>query len=36
MKMEISVEATAAGIVSEVNVTEGVVVQEGDVIAVTE
>ncbi len=34
--MEIPIEATAAGIVSEVNVTEGVVVQEGNVIAVTE
>ena len=34
--MEIPVEAIAAGIVSEVNVTEGVVVQEGNVIAVTE
>ncbi|MDQ3772281.1 MAG: acetyl-CoA carboxylase biotin carboxyl carrier protein subunit [Actinomycetota bacterium] len=36
MKMEIPVEATAAGIVSEVNVTEGGVVQEGDVITVIE
>ncbi len=36
MKMEIPVEATAAGIVSEMNVTEGSVVQEGDVIAVIE
>ena len=34
--MEIPIEATAAGSVSEVNVTEGVVVQEGNVIAVTE
>jgi biotin carboxyl carrier protein len=36
MKMEIPVEATAAGKVSEVNVQEGGVVQEGDVIAVIE
>jgi biotin carboxyl carrier protein len=34
MKMEIPVEATASGTVSELNVTEGGVVQEGDVIAV--
>ena len=34
MKMEIPVEATAAGTVSSVAVTEGGVVQEGDVIAV--
>lgn len=34
MKMEIPVEATVAGTVSEVGVTEGGVVQEGDVIAV--
>ena len=34
MKMEIPVEATASGKVSEVNVSEGGVVQEGDVIAV--
>ena len=34
MKMEIPVEATAGGKVSEVNVAEGGVVQEGDVIAV--
>jgi biotin carboxyl carrier protein len=34
MKMEIPVEATASGTVSSVNVTEGGVVQEGDVIAV--
>jgi acetyl-CoA carboxylase biotin carboxyl carrier protein len=34
MKMEIPVEATAAGMVSELNVREGGVVQEGDVIAV--
>ena len=34
MKMEIPVEATAAGTVSELNVSEGGVVQEGDVIAV--
>ncbi len=36
MKMEIPVEATASGTVSEVNVAEGGVVQEGDVIAVIE
>jgi acetyl-CoA carboxylase biotin carboxyl carrier protein len=34
MKMEIPVEATAAGRVSALNVSEGGVVQEGDVIAV--
>ena len=34
MKMEIPVEATAAGTISELKVTEGGVVQEGDVIAV--
>jgi acetyl-CoA carboxylase biotin carboxyl carrier protein len=34
MKMEIPVEATAAGVLSEVNVSEGGTVQEGDVIAV--
>jgi biotin carboxyl carrier protein len=34
MKMEIPVEATASGIVSEIRVQEGGVVQEGDVIAV--
>ncbi len=34
MKMEIPVEATASGKVASVNVTEGGVVQEGDVIAV--
>ena len=33
MKMEIPVEATASGVVSELNVSEGGVVQEGDVIA---
>ncbi|MGH2808951.1 MAG: biotin/lipoyl-binding carrier protein [Actinomycetota bacterium] len=33
MKMEIPVEATASGKISEVNVSEGGVVQEGDVIA---
>ncbi len=33
MKMEIPVEATAAGRVAAVNVAEGGVVQEGDVIA---
>jgi acetyl-CoA carboxylase biotin carboxyl carrier protein len=36
MKMEIPVEATASGKVSEVNVSEGGVVQEGDVIATIE
>ena len=36
MKMEIPVEATAGGKVAEVNVAEGGVVQEGDVIAVIE
>ena len=36
MKMEIPVEATADGKVSSVNVSEGGVVQEGDVIAVIE
>ncbi len=34
MKMEIPVEATATGTISELKVTEGGVVQEGDVIAV--
>ena len=34
MKMEIPVEATASGTVAELNVTEGGVVQEGDIIAV--
>ena len=34
MKMEIPVEAPAAGTVASVPVTEGAVVQEGDVIAV--
>jgi biotin carboxyl carrier protein len=34
MKMEIPVEATAGGEISSLNVTEGGVVQEGDVIAV--
>ena len=36
MKMEIPVEATASGTVSEVAVQEGGVVQEGDTIAVIE
>ena len=36
MKMEIPVESTAAGKVAELNVSEGGVVQEGDVIAVIE
>ena len=34
MKMEIPVEATVAGTVASINVQEGGVVQEGDVIAV--
>ena len=34
MKMEIPVEATASGTISQINVTEGGTVQEGDVIAV--
>ncbi len=34
MKMEIPVEATASGKVSTINVTEGGLVQEGDIIAV--
>ena len=33
MKMEIPVEATASGTISELGVSEGGVVQEGDVIA---
>jgi acetyl-CoA carboxylase biotin carboxyl carrier protein len=36
MKMEIPVEATSRGTVSAINVIEGGVVQEGDVIAVIE
>ena len=36
MKMEIPVEAPAGGTVSAVNVAEGGVVQEGDIIAVIE
>jgi len=36
MKMEIPVEATASGVIGELNVTEGGVVQEGDVIATIE
>jgi acetyl-CoA carboxylase biotin carboxyl carrier protein len=36
MKMEIPVEATASGTVSELSVVEGGVVQEGDTIAVIE
>jgi acetyl-CoA carboxylase biotin carboxyl carrier protein len=36
MKMEIPVESPVAGIVQEVRVEEGGVVQEGDVIAVVE
>ncbi|MDP9067211.1 MAG: biotin/lipoyl-binding carrier protein [Actinomycetota bacterium] len=34
MKMEIPVEATASGTISELLTSEGDVVQEGDVIAV--
>jgi acetyl-CoA carboxylase biotin carboxyl carrier protein len=36
MKMEIPVEATASGTIRDLNVIEGGVVQEGDVIAVIE
>jgi acetyl-CoA carboxylase biotin carboxyl carrier protein len=36
MKMEIPVESPLSGTVREVRVTEGGVVQEGDVIAVVE
>jgi len=36
MKMEIPVEATASGVISELNIAEGATVQEGDVIAVIE
>lgn len=36
MKMEIPVEAPVAGTVTALNVVEGGVVQEGDVIAVVE
>ena len=36
MKMEIPVEATVSGVVSSLQVQEGGVVQEGDVIAVIE
>jgi biotin carboxyl carrier protein len=36
MKMEIPVEATVSGTVSEIGVVEGGVVQEGDVMAVIE
>ncbi len=36
MKMEIPVESTATGKVAKINVVEGGVVQEGDVIAVIE
>jgi biotin carboxyl carrier protein len=36
MKMEIPVEAPSTGTVAAVNVTEGGLVQEGDVIAVIE
>ena len=36
MKMEIPVETPVGGVVSEVRVQEGGVVQEGDVIAVIE
>jgi len=36
MKMEIPVEATASGTIASLNVEEGGVVQENDVIAVIE
>ena len=36
MKMEIPVEATTSGTIRDLNVIEGGVVQEGDVIAVIE
>jgi biotin carboxyl carrier protein len=36
MKMEIPVEATASGTIASLNVAEGGVVQENDVIAVIE
>ena len=36
MQLEIPVESTASGTVAELNVAEGGVVQEGDVIAVIE
>jgi len=36
MKMEIPVEAPASGTIRDLNVTEGGVVAEGDVIAVIE
>ncbi len=36
MKMEIPVEAPVAGTLKEIRVTEGGVVQEGDVLAVIE
>ncbi len=36
MKMEIPVEATASGEIAELHVSEGGVVQEGDVIATIE
>jgi acetyl-CoA carboxylase biotin carboxyl carrier protein len=36
MKMEIPVEATASGTIASLNVVEGGVVQENDVIAVIE
>jgi acetyl-CoA carboxylase biotin carboxyl carrier protein len=36
MKMEIPVEAPKSGVVKEIRVTEGVVVQEGDVVALLE
>ncbi|MDQ3878170.1 MAG: biotin/lipoyl-binding carrier protein [Actinomycetota bacterium] len=36
MKMEIPVETPGSGVVAEMNVVEGGVVQEGDVIAVIE
>jgi biotin carboxyl carrier protein len=36
MKMEIPVNSPASGTITEVKVTEGQIVQEGDVIAVIE
>jgi len=36
MKMEIPIEAPRAGVIKEIRVSEGMVVQEGDVVAVLE
>jgi biotin carboxyl carrier protein len=36
MKMEIPIEAPRAGVIKEIRVAEGMVVQEGDVVAVLE